>query len=170
MYMQFFFRSSIGFAFVLSALATLRAEEPPASAPPAAAVPAVELDKTYRLEFKLVTSETSQSYVVLTSQSVFALRYGARKDGDDYSLDIAGTLVPRQNDDRLRVSFKIKIDRNDDNGDGFDLSSTGSAIIGLRKSKIVANYGGYELRLTVTTEEDSAGESADKDPPATKDN
>jgi hypothetical protein len=143
----------------------LKGEEPPAAARPLAA-PVVDLDKTYRLEFKLDTSDGSQTYVAITSQSVFKMHYGARKDGDEYTVDFEGTLAVCDGN-RLRVSFQTALERGDANGDGFDLSSTGSAIVAIGKPRTVASYGEYLLKLTVTAADDqppAAPKDGDKTP------
>jgi hypothetical protein len=131
-----------------------------------ATAPVLDFDKTYRLEFKLVTSENSQSYVVLTSQSAFAIRYGVQKDGEEYNFDIAGTLTPNAGDSRLRVSFKFAMERTSQAGNSFDLASTNSAIVSLDKPKTVALYGDYELKLTVSADKEEDQAKADVPAPA----
>jgi hypothetical protein len=161
----------IGLAAVVLQAMTLPADEPKAvtTAPqtsPVSAAAVADLDKTYRLEFKLVTSESSQSYVVLTSQSVYAIRYGIHKDGEEYNFDIAGTLSPCEKDDRLRVSFKLAIERTNQDGNRFDLASTSSAIVAPDKPKTVAVYGEYELKLTVSADNEADQAKADASAPA----
>jgi hypothetical protein len=134
-------------------------------AAPAAPPPVVDLDQTYRLDFKLITPEESHSYVIITSQSAYKLHYGVTKDGNEYSVDLDGTLTVCDGGQRLRVSFTIVLESADANGDGFDLSSRGSAIVTLGKPKTVATYGEYELKLTATVDDDAIPDAAKaKDP------
>jgi hypothetical protein len=141
-------------ALISGCVSIARCEDAPGFQPAAAVETPVDFDKTYRLEFKLVTSESSESFVVLTSQSVFGIRYGVQKDGEEYGFDLAGKLAIVQENERLRVSFKMSIDRTSQDGNGFDLASTGSAIVRLGKTTTVAKYGQYDLKLIATVEKD----------------
>ena len=164
MRLQIIWAIMTGLAAVLTPAIRLAADEPKPEPPAVAA--AVDLDRTYRLEFKLVNHGSSDAYVVLTSQSEFAIRYGLHKGGEEYSFDIAGRLVREKGTDRLRVSFKFALDRTNPDGDGFELGSTNSAIVDLDKPRTVALYGDYELKLTVSEAEDTDGKKPDEQLPA----
>jgi hypothetical protein len=97
---------------------------------------------------------------------VYAIRYGIHKDGEEYNFDIAGTLSPCEKDDRLRVSFKLAIERTNQDGNRFDLASTSSAIVAPDKPKTVAVYGEYELKLTVSADNEADQAKADASAPA----
>jgi hypothetical protein len=148
-------------AIVLSISALSGAAEPPAAPPVAAGV--VDLDKNYRLQFTLASPENSQSYAVLASQSNFAVHYGASKDGAGYTFDLQGTVTVRNDGKGIRVSFKTSLERTDEAGDGFDLSTTGSAIVALGKPKSVAKFGEYELKLTVTEDDEKPADAPAKE-------
>ena len=132
----------------------IAAQEPRAAAP-AVPSPVVDLDKTYRLDFKLITPDDSHSYVIITSQSAYKLHYGVTKDGNQYSVDLDGTITVCDGGQRLRVTFTIALESADANGDGFDLSSRASAIVTLGKPKSVGTYGEYELKLTATVDDEA---------------
>src|SRR5688572_23793563 len=135
----------IAFTFGLLADEKLPAKaetQAPAVAETKAAPP---LSKTIRLEFKMESAESSQAFSILCAESEYRFHYDYSKSEGEQNIDVSGTLKEVGASGRLLLSFKTSMTQNRSDGVSGTLSTAGSALVEIGKSKKLMNMAGYSI-------------------------
>jgi hypothetical protein len=112
------------------------------------------LEKTVRLEFKLVNPEDEPTFPILCATKEFAISRDVSEPSFEHGLEIVGTIVPTKQQSRFLLTFKAKIHHRENN-EGIDVNfaAKGSAILEIGKQKSLAVLGESPLKVTATFDE-----------------
>jgi hypothetical protein len=112
------------------------------------------LEKTVRLEFKLVNPEDEPTFPIVCATKEFAISRDVSEPNFEHLVEIVGTIVPMKQQGRFLLTFKAKTHHRENN-EGIDVnfSAKGSAILEIGKQKSLAVLGESPLKVTATFDE-----------------
>jgi hypothetical protein len=112
------------------------------------------LEKTVRLEFKLVHPEDEPTFPILCATKDFGISHDVSEPNFEHGVEIAGTIAPLDHQGRLLLTFKATNHHRDIN-EGIDVTFTakGSAILEIGKQKTLGALGDSPLKVTATFDE-----------------
>ena len=113
-----------------------------------------QFGKTIRLEFNLVSAESSQPFVVLCSEGDFAVHYELQTAGSGNSVDIGGRVAGVDESGKLLLTFKVAVHINHPSDDVRGLlSAMGSSVVSLDKPQKLVSIDTYSIQITAAVAE-----------------
>jgi hypothetical protein len=115
---------------------------------------ALLLEKTVRLEFKLVNPEDEPMFPIVCATKEFAITRDVSEPNFEHAVEIIGTIVPTKKQGSLLLTFRANTHHRENN-EGIDVNfaAKGSAILEIGKQKSLAVLGESPLKVTATFDE-----------------